>query len=90
MLANLLNKDAATRMELIKMIKFETTDIVLAAYLKTKGYKLIEILKNGNKGTFVYGDVQDDVINSYDLGQSTVEPKSLNYEIKALTTAARR
>jgi hypothetical protein len=72
------------------MTKFETTDIVLAAYLKTKGYKLIEILKNGNKGTFVYGNVDEETINEYDLGQASVEPKSLNYEIKALTTAARR
>lgn len=72
------------------MDRFETTDIVLAAYLKTKGFKLIEILKNGNKGTFVYGNVDDEVINAYDLGQALVEPKALNYEIKALTTAARR
>lgn len=72
------------------MTKFETTDIVLAAYLKTKGFKLIEILKNGNKGTFVYGNVDEEIINEYDLGQASVEPKSLNYEIKALTTAARR
>ena len=72
------------------MDRFETTDIVLAAYLKTKGYKLIDILKNGNKGTFVYGNVDDEVINAYDLGQALVEPKTLNYEIKALTTAARR
>ena len=72
------------------MDRFETTDIVLAAYLKTRGVKLLEILKNGNKGTFVYGDVDGVVINQYDLGQALVEPKALNYEIKALTIAARR
>jgi hypothetical protein len=70
--------------------RFETTDIVLAAYLKVKGYKLLEILKNGNKGTFVFLKVPEKIINEYDLGQSLIEPKSLNYEIKALTTAARR
>ncbi len=69
---------------------FSTTDIVLAAYLKTKSYKLVEILKNGNKGTFVFANVPDVMINEYDLGQSLVEPKCLNAEIKALTTAARR
>ena len=68
----------------------ETTDIVLAAYLKVKGYRLIEILKNGNKGTFIFVDVPEDTVNEYDLGHAEVEPKSLNYEIKALTTAARR
>lgn len=72
------------------MTRFETTDIVLAAYLKTLGYKLIEILKNGNKGTFVYESVDETLIDEYDLGGSLVEPKALNYEIKSLTTAARR
>ena len=71
-------------------MELSTSDIVLAAYLKVKGYKMIEILKNGNKGTFIFASVPDDVINEYDLGQARVEPKALNYEIKALTTAARR
>lgn len=70
--------------------KFSTTDIVLAAYLKTKGFRLVEIVRNGNKGTFVYANVPESEINDYDLGQVLVEPKALNYEIKALTTAARR
>lgn len=71
-------------------MELSTTDIILAAYLKVRGYKLIEILKNGNKGTFIFDNVPDHIINDYDLGQSQVEPKALNYEIKALTTAARR
>lgn len=70
--------------------KFETSDIVLAAYLKTMSYKMLEIVKNGNKGTFIFANVKQQIINDYDLGQAKVEPKSLNYEIKALTTAARR
>ena len=70
--------------------KLETTDIVLAAYLCTKNYRLIEILKNGNKGTFCFSAVPVEEINKYDLGQASVEPKALNSEIKALTTAARR
>ena len=72
------------------MDRFCTTDIVLAAYLKIEGYKMLEIMKNGTKGTFVFSGVSDDVINDYDLGLTVVEPKTLNYEIKALTTAARR
>ena len=72
------------------MGKLETTDIVLAAYLKIQGYKMIEILKNGNKGTFVFDNVPNETIDDYDLGQAQVEPRSFNYEIKALTTAARR
>ena len=72
------------------MDKIETTDIVLAAYLKTRGIRLVDIVKNGNKGTFVFEGVDDDIVNEYDLGRAMVEPKALNYEIKALTTAARR
>jgi hypothetical protein len=69
---------------------FCTADIVLAAFLKVQRYPLVEIVKNGNKGTFVFSGVPDSVINEYDLGQAKVEPKMLNAEIKALTTAARR
>lgn len=72
------------------MERLETTDIVLAAYLKVQGFKMLEIVKNGNKGTFVFSSVPEETINEYDLGQAKVEPKALNYEIKALTTAARR
>jgi hypothetical protein len=70
--------------------EFETADIVLAAYLKTKNYRLLEIIKNGNKGTFIFSGVDESIIDEYDLGQAQVEPRALNYEIKALTTAARR
>lgn len=69
---------------------FETVDIILAAYLKVKGYKLQEIVRHGNRGTFVFNDVPADMITDYDLGQALVEPKSLNNEVRALTTAARR
>jgi hypothetical protein len=72
------------------MDEFRTQDIVLAATLKVKGYKLVELLKNGNKGTFVFEDVPDDIINDYDLGNCLIEPRQLNAEIKALTTSARR
>jgi len=72
------------------MEDFRTQDIVLAATLKVKGFKLIELLKNGNKGTFVFEGVSDEDINDYDLGTCLVEPRSLNAEIKALTTSARR
>ena len=68
----------------------QTTDIVLAAYLKLKGFKMTNIIKHGNKGTFVFDTVPETVVNEYDLGQALIEPRSLNSEIKALTTSARR
>ena len=69
---------------------FETVDIILAAYLKVKGYKLLEIIRHGNRGTFLFIDVPAELVTEYDLGQAVVEPKALNNEIRALTTAARR
>lgn len=69
---------------------FHTTDIVLAATLKLMGYHLNRIEKNGNKGTFFFDAVPDDVIVDYDLGKLSVEPIAFNNSIKALTTATRR
>ena len=69
---------------------FKTTDIVLAAVLKLKGYELDEIIRNGNKGTFVFADVDDEVIEEFDLGKSRVEPVTFNNAIKQLTTSVRR
>lgn len=68
----------------------ETSDIVLAASLKVKGYKLDRIEKQGNRGIFCFADVDEDVLSEFDLGKSTVEPVSFNNAIKALTTATRR
>jgi len=69
---------------------FKTTDIVLAATLKVLGYSLVEIEKNGNKGTFCFGGIPSEVVTDYDLGKLLVEPSAFNSAIKALTTAARR
>ena len=69
---------------------FETIDIILAACLKVKGYKLTEILKHGNRGTFVFVDIPENILEDYDLGNALVEPKALSNAIRALTTAARR
>lgn len=69
---------------------FSTIDIILAAYLKVKGYKLQNIIRNGNRGTFVFDVISTDVLEDYDLGNALVEPKALNSEIRSLTTATRR
>ena len=67
-----------------------TSDIVLAATLKVKGFVLNRIEKNGNKGIFIFDDVEVSVIEDYDLGKCLVEPISFNNAIKAVTTATRR
>jgi hypothetical protein len=68
----------------------ETNDIVLAAALKVKGYKLDRIEKQGTRGTFCFADVDKEVLDEFDLGQVLVEPVAFNNAIKALTTATRR
>lgn len=68
----------------------ETSDIVLAASLKIKGYKLDKIEKQGNRGIFCFVDVDDSILSEFDLGKCLVEPVSFNNAIKALTTATRR
>jgi hypothetical protein len=68
----------------------ETSDIVLAASLKIKGFKLDKIEKQGNRGVFCFADVEDKVLEEFDLGKCLVEPVSFNNAIKALTTATRR
>ena len=67
-----------------------TSDIVLAATLKVKGFPINRIEKNGSKGIFIFDDVDVSVIEDYDLGKCVVEPISFNNAIKALTTATRR
>ena len=68
----------------------ETQDIVLAAALKVLGHRLNTIEKIGNKGIFFFSDIDDSVINDYDLGHLRVEPVAFNSAVKSLTTASRR
>lgn len=69
---------------------YETSDIVLAAVLKTNGYRLHEIKLNGNKGIFKFLDVKKQDLIDFDTGSVLVEPINFNNSIKSLTTAVRR
>lgn len=71
-------------------ITYSTQDIVLAAALKVLGFKMDRIEKTGNKGTFCFVDIDQDVLQQFDLGKLLVEPVAFNMAIKALTTATRR
>lgn len=67
-----------------------TTDIVLAAFLKLSGAYLLRIDKRGQRGTFVFDDVDESLLNMYDLGNARVEPVAFNNSVKQLTTSVRR
>lgn len=69
---------------------YKTSDIILAACLKLSDYELVMIEKEGNKGTFVFADVDSDFVTEYDLGKTRVEPVAFNNAIKQLTTSVRR
>ena len=72
------------------MTQYKTSDIVLAAYLRLSGCQMLGIEKQGSKGTFVFEEVADELILTYDLGQARVEPVAFNNTIKQLTTSVRR
>lgn len=67
-----------------------TTDIVLASYLRLNKCTMLRIEKVGQKGTFVFKDVPEDLITAFDLGNAAVEPVAFNNAIKQLTTSVRR
>lgn len=69
---------------------FKTSDIILAACLRLHQYPLMSIELLGNKGTFVFENVVDELLTEYDLGNLLVEPVSFNNAIKQLTTSVRR
>lgn len=71
-------------------MEYRTSDIILAACLRLEGIQMTDIEVVGSKGTFVFEDVDDDVISQYDLGQVRVEPVAFNNMIKQLTTSVRR
>lgn len=72
------------------MDSFKTTDIILAAVLRLSGADLIDIEIMGNKGTFVFVNVDDELLSRYDLGKCSVEPVAFNNMVKQLTTSVRR
>ena len=70
--------------------EYKTTDIVLAAYLRLNESNMLGIDKVGQRGTFVFEEVNEELVTLYDLGKATVEHIAFNNMIKVLTTAVRR
>jgi len=70
--------------------EYKTTDIVLAAFLRLNECTMLGIEKVGQRGTFVFEQVDDSLVKTYDLGKALVEPIAFNNMIKMLTTSVRR
>ena len=72
-------------------MKFETHDIVLAAYLVTTGYKIDKISIIGpNKGNFHFMKVDKTVVSNFMIAKGSVEPHAFNSNLKVLVTAVRQ
>ena len=72
------------------MKNIETSDIILASYLKVKGFTLDRIDKAGNRGIFVFNNVDDQTLEDFHLGKAVCEPITFNNATRTLTTATRR
>lgn len=70
--------------------EYRTTDIVLAASLVVHNYRMAKIEVTGNRGTFVFEDVDQSFLDDYELSKCQVEPVAFNNAIKRLTTSVRR
>ena len=69
---------------------YKTSDIVLAAFLKLSSCQLVGIDKQGQKGTFIFSGVTEELISTYDFSRALVEPVAFNNAVKSLTTSVRR
>ena len=68
---------------------YETSDITLAAYLKTKGFSIEKITTIGKRGTFHFADVDPSFVSEYMLGNALVEPNLFHATIRQLTQACK-
>lgn len=72
-------------------MKYETCDVVLAAYLLTTGYKVDSIsIVESNRGVFHFKHVDESVLDNYMLAKGSVEPMDFNTKLKQLVTAVRQ
>lgn len=64
---------------------FKSPDIALCAYLSVRGHKLLDIVKNGHQGYFIFDDsktAKDRLC--YLNGEGQVEPGAYNLSIRRL------
>lgn len=70
--------------------EFKTSDLVIAAVLKTSGKELTSIEMRGMRGIFVFKDVEQSFLNDIDMGNVLVEPNDFHNTTKQLTSIVRR
>lgn len=67
-----------------------TSDINLAAYLMCKGVPLKDVVLVGkHKGEFVFGPVDQALIDEFAFGRASVEPVLFNMSVRRLSTSVK-
>lgn len=69
---------------------FRTTDIVLAACLKLHGSELQKIVCRGKQGTFVFVNIDPDLIDAFNCGRLSVEPVQFHGMVRQLSASVVR
>lgn len=69
---------------------FGTTDVALAAFLITHGYRCSQIQRAQSKGTFVFLDVDTDLIDQYDRDEAMVNPRQFYDNIRHVISTVKR
>lgn len=69
---------------------FKTSDIVLAATLRVKGFPLSSVEVVGTRGVFVFTGVDGTTLDRFNMGEMVVEPNVYHQAVKQLTALARR
>ena len=63
----------------------KTTDITLAATLRTIGYPLQDLYTEGRRGYFVFENIPTHEIDAYEMGRLLVEPTAFHNNVKQLS-----
>lgn len=69
---------------------YTTSHVPLAAYLKVKGVKIINIIVKERRGTFTFVDVDRDLIIDFNNGAASVEPGEYADKMSQMTQTAKR
>ena len=67
-----------------------TSHVPLAAYLKSKGVRIINIEIKDRRGTFTFENVDRDLVIAFNNGEATVEPGDYAQRMSQLTQTAKR
>lgn len=72
------------------LTSYSTTDIVIAATLKSQGHRLVDVRLDGQRGTFVFSNIPETTIQDFNFGNLRVEPSNFHTCVKQLSAIIRR